>query len=195
MTYQLAPGEPFPTETPIPRPTPGSGRPNLGGGDDDDDGGSGSGGGGGLSGGAIAGIAIGGAAVLVLGAALVYLCGRRGGFDKAYRKSVVPVAGGGVGGGGVGGGGVGGTGGPAGEMVEAKYANAHPKSPGQASMATAYEEGTLRGSVVGGWGGTSPYLPTTTPPPGPGGNGALPGYYGFVPGHGHNGHERNGSYP
>jgi hypothetical protein len=192
MTYQLAPGEPFPTETPIPRPTPGSGRPNLGEEDEDGDGGGGGGGGGGLSGGAIAGIVIGAAAVLVLGAALVYLCGRRGGFDKAYRKSVPPVAG-------VGGGGGGGGGGPAGEMVEAKYANAHPKSPGQASMATAFEEGTLRGSVAGGYygggGGTSPYLPTTTPSPGPGGNGALPGYYGFVPGHGHSGHERNGSYP
>lgn len=43
----------------------------------------------GLSAGAIAGIAIGAAAVVVIAAALLYLCGRRGGFDKAYRKSVI----------------------------------------------------------------------------------------------------------
>lgn len=41
-----------------------------------------------LSPGAIAGIAIGGAAVLMLAAALIYLCGRRGGKDFAYRKSL-----------------------------------------------------------------------------------------------------------
>lgn len=41
-----------------------------------------------LSPGAIAGIAIGSAAVLILAAALIYLCGRRGGKDIAYRKSL-----------------------------------------------------------------------------------------------------------
>lgn len=42
-----------------------------------------------LSPGAIAGIAIGGVAVLLIAAALIYLCGRRGGKDNAYRKSLM----------------------------------------------------------------------------------------------------------
>src|SRR5690606_501824 len=42
----------------------------------------------GLSAGAIAGIAIGGAAVLIIAAALIYLCGRRGGKDFAYRRGL-----------------------------------------------------------------------------------------------------------
>ena len=43
-----------------------------------------------LSAGAIAGISIGSAAFLFLAGGLIYLCGRRGGFDKAYRKSGTP---------------------------------------------------------------------------------------------------------
>jgi hypothetical protein len=46
-----------------------------------------SGGGSSLSGGAIAGIAIGGAAVVILAAALIYICGLRGGQIAAYRRS------------------------------------------------------------------------------------------------------------
>jgi hypothetical protein len=61
-TYQLAPGDPFPSETPVPRPAPGS-DPSY------PDSNSGGGGGGGSSGGlrprAIAGIAIGAGAVSV----------------------------------------------------------------------------------------------------------------------------------
>ncbi|RSL38524.1 hypothetical protein CEP53_014801 [Fusarium sp. AF-6] len=79
VDYQLRPGEPWPTED-LPSETAspkGSDRED----DDDDDTSSN------LSPGAIAGIAIGSAAVLLLAGALLYLCGRRGGFDKAYRKS------------------------------------------------------------------------------------------------------------
>ncbi|KAH8676128.1 hypothetical protein BX600DRAFT_195786 [Xylariales sp. PMI_506] len=42
-----------------------------------------------LSGGAIAGIAIGGAALLLIGVAMVWFCGRRGGIEKGYRKSTI----------------------------------------------------------------------------------------------------------
>lgn len=42
----------------------------------------------GLSAGAIAGIAIGGAAVLIAAAGLIYYCGRNGGMERAYRKSL-----------------------------------------------------------------------------------------------------------
>lgn len=193
-TYQLAPGDSFPSEMPKPNPsstsaapgpasTSGSGSSSGGGGN-----GGGGGGGGGLSSGAIAGIAIGGAAVLILAAALIYLCGRRGGFDKAYRRStVVPATVGGVAGAGAGHG----HGSPA--MVEAQYANSAglvggyggPKSPGQATLSTfaGHDNGTLRGSVFGGGGGVSPGV-GTTPSPGPGG---VPGYGfgGVVPGQQH----------
>ncbi|KAK0617890.1 hypothetical protein B0T17DRAFT_509477 [Bombardia bombarda] len=65
-SYQLAPGEPFPSETASPSPT-NSSAPAPGGASS------------GLSAGAIAGIAIGATAVVVIAAALLYLCGRRGG--------------------------------------------------------------------------------------------------------------------
>jgi hypothetical protein len=161
VTYQLAPGEPFPSETPtgLPRPTSTSGS-NSGGGDGGDS--DGGGGGGGLSTGAIAGIAIGAAAVLIIAAALIYLCGRRGGFEKAYRKSGLPGFGAGTA--------AGGSASP--HMVEANYANAPvggvgigvvgrttPKSPGQMTMSTfaGHDNGTLRSS---GYfpGGTTPSL-------------------------------------
>lgn len=83
VDYQLRPGDPWPTEEDYPEET---GSKNK----DSSDSGSGSGSGNSgihLSPGAIAGIAIGAAGVLILGAGLIYLCGRRGGFDKAYRKS------------------------------------------------------------------------------------------------------------
>ena len=67
-----------------------------------------------LNAGQIAGIAIGGAALLVLAAALIYLCGRRGGLDKAYRRSGHMY--------------------PPPQMVEAHYGN--PKSPAQVTSST-----------------------------------------------------------
>ncbi|KAI1384817.1 uncharacterized protein F4822DRAFT_374273 [Hypoxylon trugodes] len=75
-TFQLSPGEDFPDEGSTP--------------DDDSTSGNGSGKHS-LSGGAIAGIAIGGAAVVAIIVALVYLCGRKGGIEKGYRRSKVPT--------------------------------------------------------------------------------------------------------
>jgi hypothetical protein len=84
-TFQLAPGDPFPSETVSPTHTPpatsSSSSTSTGAASTGGDGGHG------LTSGAIAGIAIGGAAVLVLAGALVFLCGRRGGLDRAYRRS------------------------------------------------------------------------------------------------------------
>lgn len=77
VDYQLRPGEPWPTED-LPTETA-SPKDSS----EADDGETSSN----LSPGAIAGIAIGSTAVLLLAGALLYLCGRRGGFDKAYRKS------------------------------------------------------------------------------------------------------------
>ncbi|KAH6689170.1 hypothetical protein F5X68DRAFT_255040 [Plectosphaerella plurivora] len=85
LTFQVLPGEPYPEEKgddpTEPKPTP------------DGDGGQGtssppSGGGGdtGLYAGQIAGIAIGSAALLIITASLIYLCGRRGGIDGAHRR-------------------------------------------------------------------------------------------------------------
>ncbi|KAB5515614.1 hypothetical protein GE09DRAFT_576055 [Coniochaeta sp. 2T2.1] len=78
-TTQLAPGDPFPSETLNPTNTPSATGASAaaGGGNSHDHG---------LSAGAIVGIAIGGAAVLIVAGALV-LCGRRGGLDMAYRRS------------------------------------------------------------------------------------------------------------
>lgn len=68
-----------------------------------------------LSAGAIAGISIGGAVVVLIAATLLYLCGRRGGLDKAYnrqsRHAMAPPA------------------------SEVKY-NPSAKSPGQETFAT-----------------------------------------------------------
>lgn len=69
-----------------------------------------------LSAGAIAGIAIGGAVVVLIAATLLYLCGRRGGLDKAYnrqsRHAMAPPP-----------------------VSEVKY-NAGAKSPGQETFTT-----------------------------------------------------------
>ncbi|KAH7159871.1 hypothetical protein B0J13DRAFT_616670 [Dactylonectria estremocensis] len=90
VDYQLRPGDPWPTEEGFETPTDaattetgGSSNNN----DNSDEDNSNSNKGTHLGAGAIAGIAIGGVAVLLLGGAMIYLCGRRGGFDKAYRKS------------------------------------------------------------------------------------------------------------
>ncbi|KAF5000316.1 hypothetical protein FGRMN_1860 [Fusarium graminum] len=82
---QLVPGDPWPTEEGFPEPSSTSGSSSDEPSDDDNN--SSGGHKKSLSTGAIAGIAVGGAAVLLLAGALLYLCGRRGGFDKAYRKS------------------------------------------------------------------------------------------------------------
>jgi hypothetical protein len=161
VTYQLLPGEPFPTET---ASTPGSTGGSTGGSNS-------SGGSSSLGAGAIAGIAIGAAAVLIIAAALLYLCGRRGGFDKAYRKSGLAL------GRGEGGGGEAGAASP--PMVEAKYANAaatNLKSPGQASLSTfaGHDNGTFHHSSHG----QPPYY-GLAPSPGP----QLP-VYGLAPGQG-----------
>lgn len=69
-----------------------------------------------LSPGAIAGISIGGAVVILIAATLLYLCGRRGGLDKAYnrqsRHAMAPPP-----------------------VSEIKY-NPSAKSPGQETFAT-----------------------------------------------------------
>ncbi|KAL2165223.1 hypothetical protein VTH06DRAFT_519 [Thermothelomyces fergusii] len=200
-TYQLMPGEPFPSETPVPTPTPGQGPPSWDSGKDD--------GGSPLSAGAIAGIAIGGAAVLILGAALLYLCGRRGGFDKAYRKSMLAPAAAAAAASRTGGGGGDGAGPGSPSMVEAHYANGpaaigaavdgaglghNPKSPGQATVST-FSGHDARTSVYAGAGGYPYAGPTPSPPPP--GSGTLPPY-GFVtaaqPAHGHPAYS-DGIYP
>lgn len=118
--FQLKPGDPWPSETAgeLPSETRAGGSHADNSNSDSDDHAH-------LSPGAIAGIAIGGAAVLILGAALLYICGRRGGFDKAYRKSVgAPLTSPGV---------------PQGQMAEGNYLGViphNPKSPGQASFST-----------------------------------------------------------
>lgn len=109
-TLQLVPGDPFPSETAAgtsgPTPTSASSSGS----------GSHSHSSPPLSAGAIAGIAIGGSVVLLIAATLLYLCGRRGGLDKAYnrqsRHTMAPPP-----------------------VSEVKY-NAGAKSPGQETFAT-----------------------------------------------------------
>jgi hypothetical protein len=158
VTFQLGPGDPFPTESAIPTPTPGgSSSPSSPASPAaSSSSSSSSGGGSSLSAGAIAGIAIGSAAVLLLAAVLIYLCGRRGGFDKAYRKSALAAA-------------AGPLSSPAAAMGEAKYAgadaaslgltpNPNPKSPGQTTVASFDGTATLRNSVAH-------HTPPPPPPP------------------------------
>jgi len=124
-TRQLIPGDPRPSDLlDAPQPTT-TGDPSQ-----DKESSSG------LSAGAIAGIAIGGFAAVVLAGALIYLCGRRGGFHKAYRKSIVP---GGEAGGGPGVGAaaaVAGAGAPEKSDTPAYSVANAPKSPGQSSFST-----------------------------------------------------------
>ncbi|KAK0632307.1 hypothetical protein B0T14DRAFT_573791 [Immersiella caudata] len=125
-SHQLVPGEPFPSETLKPTNTPTStpptgGNGETGGSSQDASKGSGNSS---LGAGAIAGIAIGAAAVLVMGAGIIYLCGRRGGFERAHRKGIQPIgphgsmAPGAINGG----------------MVENRYMG--PTSPGQHTVAS-----------------------------------------------------------
>lgn len=86
VDYQLRPGDPWPSEADYTKPTDAvssetGSSSNVTNDNNNNNNSSG------LGAGAIAGIAIGAAAVLLLGGGLLYLCGRRGGFDKAYRKS------------------------------------------------------------------------------------------------------------
>lgn len=84
VTFQLSPGEAFPDESPPPvNPSDPSATPTPTAIASD------SGSSSGLSPGAIAGIAVGGAAVLIGAIALIYVCGRKGGIEKGYRRSTV----------------------------------------------------------------------------------------------------------
>ncbi|KAI1469232.1 uncharacterized protein F4812DRAFT_323070 [Daldinia caldariorum] len=85
-TFQLSPGEQFPDES-SPSSTAGSGNnspTSTPGASSDNSSGRAT-----LSSGAIAGIAIGGVAAIAIIAALVYLCGRKGGIEKGYRRSTL----------------------------------------------------------------------------------------------------------
>lgn len=117
-SYQMTPGEAFPSET-ASSSSPSSSANSASG----NSSGSSSDGHHSLSTGAIAGIAIGGAAVLILAATLLYLCGRRGGLDKAYGRQSQATA----------------FSGPMGPMPETKYAGGSvgPRSPGQETFQTS----------------------------------------------------------
>ncbi|KAI0012690.1 hypothetical protein F4779DRAFT_17940 [Xylariaceae sp. FL0662B] len=124
-TFQLSPGEAFPDEAPpssttssapppsatssTPSPSATSSAPASSGHST-------------LSGGGIAGIVIGGTAVVVAAIALVYFCGRKGGIEKGYRRSGFASA----------------AAPP--QMIEANYGDAStdgPKSPPMPSPYTA----------------------------------------------------------
>ncbi|KAK1711441.1 extracellular serine-rich protein [Colletotrichum lupini] len=77
LTTQILPGEPFPTESDAPKAT--SGGSNNGAVINNYHHS--------VSGGQIAGIVIGSLAFLFLGGLLVYLCGRRGGINRAYKRT------------------------------------------------------------------------------------------------------------
>ncbi|EXF74278.1 extracellular serine-rich protein [Colletotrichum fioriniae PJ7] len=77
LTTQILPGEPFPTESDAPKAT--SGGSNNGAVIDNYHHS--------VSGGQIAGIVIGSLAFILLGGLLVYLCGRRGGINRAYKRT------------------------------------------------------------------------------------------------------------
>ncbi|KAH6867594.1 hypothetical protein B0T10DRAFT_553962 [Thelonectria olida] len=98
VDYQLTPGEPFPTEegfktsttsTTADLTTSATADPTSGSSNNPDDE---NGHGHSLNAGAVAGIAIGGAAVLILTMGAIYCCGRHGGFNKAYRKTFGDMA-------------------------------------------------------------------------------------------------------
>ncbi|RKU41598.1 hypothetical protein DL546_000688 [Coniochaeta pulveracea] len=126
---QMAPGDPFPSEGAEPSST---GYP---GGVDDDDGHHHH-----LSAGAIAGIAIGGAAVLVLAGALIFLCGRRGGLNIGYRQSGATA--------------------PSAPTVDSPYVQ-DAKSPAHTYSAQQYPN-----SLGGDPRTASPHTYTSSPPPG-----------------------------
>jgi hypothetical protein len=163
-TFQLAPGEPWPSETPRPTAGPTDSIPGPSSSPDAAPADSGSSSNN-LSAGAIAGIAIGGAAVLILAGALLYLCGRRGGFDKAYRKSVA-----------LGGGGGGAS--TQSPMVEARYPDGPAGSPGYPP--SEYQHGNLSPTTQAGF--YPPHSPASTLPSGYAAPGTPPAYYPGSPG-------------
>jgi hypothetical protein len=110
-----------------------------------------------LSAGAIAGISIGSAAVLVLAAALIYLCGRRGGFDKAYRKSTASY------------------GPPPPSVVEGQY-KATPKSPGNDTWGSAQYAGMVPAPARDMYQANSPPAPYGGPVSPPMSHRQSPGY-------------------
>lgn len=135
---QLEPGEPFPSETlnPTHKASPSSTGSGAASNDDHDHHG--------LSAGAIAGIAIGGAAVLVLAGALVFLCGRRGGLDMAYRRNTQTFP----------------PGPPA--MIDNKY---NPKSPGHDTFSSTNHYAHSIAVVNDPYRTNSPHAYSSSPPP------------------------------
>ncbi|KAJ4421390.1 hypothetical protein N0V82_003771 [Gnomoniopsis sp. IMI 355080] len=131
-TYQMTPGEAFPSET-----ASSTSASSTTGASSSTSTSSGSH----LGGGAIAGITIGSAAVAVLAAALLYMCGRRGGMERAPDKQVHHNM----------------YNGP--PMQEAQYANGPigpgPRSPGQETFATAYSAAPTSTLHAGQYGGTT----------------------------------------
>ncbi|OHE96936.1 extracellular serine-rich protein [Colletotrichum orchidophilum] len=80
LTTQILPGEPFPTESDAPKATNGGSSSSDNSAVINNYHHS-------VTGGQIAGIIIGSLAFLLLGGLLVYLCGRRGGINRAYRRT------------------------------------------------------------------------------------------------------------
>ncbi|KAB5579978.1 hypothetical protein GE09DRAFT_421383 [Coniochaeta sp. 2T2.1] len=137
-TFQLAPGDPIPSESLIPTHTPGATS------DDEEKEHHHHG----LSTGAIVGIAIGGAAALILVGAVVFLCGRRGGINMAYRRSThqppfAPT--------------------PMVDNHDSKYIPPNPKSPGQETYSTAHY--SLPPVVNDPYRTGSPHAYASSPPP------------------------------
>lgn len=108
-TTQMVPGDPLPSETAAGTAATATSGSSSGSGSHGHSSAS-------LSPGAIAGIAIGGSVVVLIAATLLYLCGRRGGLDKAYNRQSRHTM-------------------PPPPVSEVKY-NAGAKSPGQETFAT-----------------------------------------------------------
>lgn len=148
-TYQMTPGEAFPSETGS--STSATSTSSASSGSNSSSSGSH------LGAGAIAGIAIGAAAVAILAAALLYMCGRRGGMERAFNKQSRNNV----------------YNGP--PMHEGPYASGPigggPKSPGQETVTTAFS-GTAPSTFYSGqFGGSAHgmmppgYPPSTGSPP------------------------------
>lgn len=127
-TFQLSPGEEFPDEASPSSTTTSGGVPASTSTDSSASGSESTRTS--LSGGAIAGIAIGGTAVVIIIVALVYICGRKGGIEKGYRRSKVPSTL------------------PPAQMVEVGYSDNTPKSP---PMGSPYAMSSYRSPSPGTW--------------------------------------------
>lgn len=150
-TYQMTPGEAFPSETGSSTTATSTSSASSA---------SSSSSGSHLGAGAIAGIAIGAAAVAILAAALLYMCGRRGGMERAFNRNGHNNV----------------YNGP--PMHEGPYASGHigngPKSPGQETFTTAFSAAAPSSFHNAGQYGGSPhgimpsgYPPSTGSPPPP----------------------------